>query len=420
MGVTGTAPRAFDIPGFRWLWLSAMLTWMGWTITSLTHGWLMLQLTNSPFWVGMGVGVRGAAQAACSLPGGALADRVDRRRLLLGTQIAMAAISFGLAVLVLAGAARPGYVLVFMAMLGAVAAAERPASSGLFYDLVGSSRMVSASAFRFIGQATTNIVASLAGGAVLEWLGVGQNFVLVGSLHAVAVVALLRLRAPVPVTNLVGPLARSVVEGIDYARRTPPVRTLLKLSLLTESFGFASLSMMPVIARDVLRVGALGLGYLTAMGGVGQLLATLTLVVRGDVRNTPRLLAISAVAFGVLIAVFGISRSTPLSMLLVVLVYACGITYDVTMFASLPVIAADAMRGRVLGLFTATLAFSQLGGLVVGAAAGAVGAPLAMVMSGLVAAGGALRLSGGLHRALVSAPSRERLSEPAGTRPTGA
>jgi MFS family permease len=383
-----------------------MFTWMGWSITSLTHGWLMLHLTDSPFWVGMGVGVRGAAQAICSLPGGALADRVDRRRLLLLTQLLMAAISFGLAALVLAGAARVGHVLVFMAVLGMLAAVDRPGTSGLFYDLAGPGRMLSASAVKFIGQATTNIVASLAGGAVLQWLGMGQNMVLVGGLHATAAAALLILRAPGAVTNLVGPLARSVAEGIHYARRTPPVRTLLNLSLMTESFGFASLTMMPVIARDVLKVGGLGLGYLTAAGGVGQLLATVTLVARGDVRDKPRLLVVSAAAFGLLIAAFGLSRSPLLSLPLAMVVYACGITYDVTMFALLPVLASDAMRGRVLGLFAATISFSQLGGLVAGAAAAAVGAPVALVASGLVAAAGALRLGGSLRGAVASGEAR--------------
>jgi MFS family permease len=410
LAVTAATPRPFDVPGFRWLWLSTMLTWMAWAIMSLTLGWLMLQLTNSPFWVGLGVGVRGAAQALCSLPGGALADRVDRRRLLLVTQVTMAAISFGLAAIVLAGAARVGHVLAFMAFVGVLAAADRPATSGLFYDLVGPARILSAGALKFVGQAATNIMASLAGGAVLEWLGMGQNLVLMGSLHAMAAAALLILPKPAAVTNLVGPLARSIAEGIDYARRTPPVRALLNLSLITECFGFASLTMMPVIARDVLRVGGLGLGYLTAMGGVGQLLATLALVVRGDVRDKPRLLMTSAVAFGVLIAVLGLSRWQLLSMLVATLVYACGVTYDVTMFAALPVLSTDAMRGRVLGLFAATIAFSQLGGLVVGAGAAVIGAPLALVASGLLAAGGALRFGGGLRGAVAFAEA----GEPAG------
>jgi hypothetical protein len=87
-------------------------------------------------------------------------------------------------------------------------------------------------------------------------------------------------------------------------------------------------------------------------------------------------------------------------------VYACGITYDVTMFALLPVLASDAMRGRVLGLFAATISFSQLGGLVAGAAAAAVGAPVALVASGLVAAAGALRLGGSLRGAVASGEAR--------------
>jgi hypothetical protein len=194
---------------------------------------------------------------------------------------------------------------------------------------------------------------------------------------------------------------------------------LLNLSLITECFGFASLSMMPVIARDVLKVGGLGLGYLTAMGGVGQLLATLTLAARGDVRDRPRLLMASAFAFGLLIAVFGFSRWAPLSMLLVTLVYACGVTYDVTMFASLPVFASDAMRGRVLGLFAATLSFSQLGGLIAGTGASVIGAPAALTVCGLVAAGGALRFGGGLVGAVASASADAGQREPsAGAAPS--
>jgi MFS family permease len=387
-----------------------MFTWMAWAIASLTHGWLMLQLTDSPFWVGMGVGVRGAAQALFSLPGGALADRVDRRRLLFVTQFAMAAASFVLATVVLGGAVRVGHVIAFMAFVGMLAAADRPATNGLFYDLVGPARILSAGAFKFVGQAATNIVAALSGGAVLEWLGMGQNLVLVAILHTMAALTLLVFRTPGAVINLVGPLARSVAEGIEYARRTPPVRALLNLSLITECFGFASLSMMPVIARDVLKVGGLGLGYLTAMGGVGQLLATLTLAARGDVRDRPRLLMTSALAFGVLIAIFGFSRWAPLSMLLVTLVYACGVTYDVTMFASLPVFASDAMRGRVLGLFAATLSFSQLGGLIAGTGASVIGAPAALTVCGLITAGGALRFGGGLRGAVASAGINQRES----------
>lgn len=388
------AVRAFDIPGFRWLWLSVTFTWTGWVVTTLTHGWFMLQLTDSPFWVGVGVGVRGAVQAVGSLPGGALADRFDRRRVLLVTQSMSALAALVMAVLVLGGAARLWQVLVFMAFMGTLGSVDRPATNGLYYDLVGPERLLNASALRSIGQSATNIAAALAGGAILQWLGVGHNFLFVSGLHLLGFATLLMLRSAVTVTNLVGPLTRGIAEGVRYATRNPPVRVLLGLSLIIEAFGFASLTMMPVVARDVLRVGGLGLGFLTAAGGLGALLATLRLATRSRVRNQPRLLLIAAIAFGLTIALFGQSRWMPLSLVLAAAVFACGVTYDVTMSAALPTMTSDEMRGRVLGLFAATLAFSQMGGLVVGSVATVLGAPVAITMNGLLAAAGAGLLRG--------------------------
>ncbi len=109
----------------------------------------MLQLTDSPFWVGLAVGLRGACQTLFSVPAGAVADRVDRRRILLVATLLGAASVAAVAVLTLAGAVRPWHLLAFMGLKGLLSAVERPSSAGLLYDLVGPQRLLNASAFRF-------------------------------------------------------------------------------------------------------------------------------------------------------------------------------------------------------------------------------------------------------------------------------
>jgi MFS family permease len=401
---------AFEVPGFRRLWLHSLFNWTAWLIASLTQGWLILQLTNSPFWVGLGFALRGASLTVFSLPMGALADRVDRRRILLVTQSLAALSATAVALLALSGAARAWHILVYMVALGCASSAERPATAGLMVDMVGAERLLNASAFRFLGSSLTRILAGLAGGAVLQWLGVGPNFLLVSAVYVGSLACLAGLRTPAAIKSVVAPFGWSLVEGLRYAVRTRPVRSLLQLSLSTESFGFAYMSMFPVMARDVLKAGGLGLGYLNAMSGVGQLIATVLLASRGDVRNRVSLLITAVLGFGVSVALFGLSRWLLVSLALVVVVHTLGSAYDVSMFAVLSTSAAAQMRGRVLGLYFATVGFNDLGGLWVGGMAALLGAPLAVTATGTLAVAGALLSLSGVRenaRSPGRGPSRD-------------
>jgi len=388
---------AFAVPGFRWLWLHSLFNWAGWVIASLTQGWLLLQLTDSAFWVGFGLGLRGASITLFSIPLGALADRVDRRRILLVTQPVSALAALTMALLYLSGAIRTWHVMVYMILMGCLSAAERSAAGGLLYDIVGPERLLNASAFRFLGSSLTRILAALTGGAVLQWLGVGQNFLIVAAAYLGSITCLAILRAPSAITSVVAPFGWSMAEGLRYALRTRPIRSLLSLSVIIEGFGFAYMAMLPVMARDVLKVGGLGLGYLNAMGGVGQLIATMFLAARGDVRNKVSLLITAALGFGLLVALFGLSHWLLVSLVLVALVHALGSTYDVTLFTLLPTTASDEMRGRVLGLYFGTVGFNELGGLGVGIMAALLGAPLAITIAGSFAVTGTLLLLSGLR-----------------------
>ncbi|MDR7417915.1 MAG: MFS transporter [Armatimonadota bacterium] len=382
-------PPAFAAPGFARLWLTTLFTWWSWFLVSLTQGWLMLQITDSPAWVGLAVGVRGLSLTVFSVAGGAIADRVDRRRLLV------AATGFGLtlmlatAALIAGGGLRPWHLLALMGLMGVLAAVERPTSAGLMYDLVGPERLLNASAVRLMGFSIVQALSGLVGGFVLARWSATNNLLLAAAGYAGAVFCAAGLRRPSQAMHAVESFVDTVAAGLRYTVRTRPIRLLLLLSLIVEGFGFAYIAMFPVMARDVLDVGGFGLGLLTAAAGAGTLVATTAMALRPRAPRAIRLMLAAALAFGTCIALFGFSRWFTFAVGVVVLAQASGTLYDVTMYAVLVRTASDAMRGRVLGFFSSTTGFSHLGGVLIGVVAVPLGAPAAITISGALTAAGA-------------------------------
>lgn len=388
---------AFEVPGYRWLWLFSLFSSLAFTVEVLSQGWVVLQLTNSALIVGFAAGFRGVSQALFSVLGGPIVDRIDRRRLLLGSQLGAALGALTLASLLLGHMVRVWHVFIYLVLAGLVTAVSRPSAGGLMYDVVGPRRLLNASAFQFMAASVVRIAGAVAGGFVIDRLGVGNNFLLVGAAYCGGWAALSLLRSPAPTARTAEPFVRAVTAGFGYVLGTPRIRTLLLLSLVVEAFGFGYQAMMPVMARDVLKVGGIGLGYLAAMVGVGQLVATLLVASRGDLRNKGTLLVSAAIGFGLFIAIFGVSPWFPFSLAVVMVVGALGSTYDTSMSTMLMMAAGDAVRGRVLGLYYSTMGVSAVGWLGVGAVATLLSMPAALALSGSVVALAALGLVPRLH-----------------------
>jgi len=376
------------------------------TVDLLSQGWLILILTQSPLWVGLAAGVRGVSQGVFSLAGGAFADYLPRRSLLLITQAAAAAIALALAILVLTHRVQLWHVLLYAALAGCAFAVGKPTTNGLVYDVVGEQRLLNANAFQFMAGSIVRILGALAGGEIIARLGVGQNYLMIFAAYAMGIGALLALKNPKPLRRSAEPFVTAVREGFRYAVRTPTVRGLLGLSLAIESFGFSYQYMLPVMAGNVLKVGALGLGDLAAMGGVGQLLATLRVAARGDVAHKGTVMVTSAFAFGVGVVLFGLSPWFLVSLVLVAIIGYVGSTYDATMSTVLQVSAREEMRGRVLGLYYATFGLNQLGALGIGALASVLGLPVALALAGVMVPLCALGLMPSLHA--FNAPRADR------------
>ncbi|HET8568019.1 MAG TPA: MFS transporter [Candidatus Limnocylindria bacterium] len=387
----GRLLAAFEASGYRWLVASNFALWAAWTAEALTQGWLVLQLTDSPFWVGLVGAARGVGQVVFSVVGGTAADRFDRKRLVAFANVAAALISLALAALVAADRVELWHIVAASAVGGMLFALNGPTFSALTFDVVGGARILNATAFYFMGGAVPRIIAALAGGLLIDRLGLAPNFALVFVLYVAAAALVLQVRRPTAAATAHEPPLRALLTGLRYVGRTPAIRGALVLSLVTEVFGFAYLWMLPVVARDVLVVGASGLGFLTAAVAGGQLVASLSLASVGDVRRKGRLLVTSAFAFGVAIVAFALTDRFAASLVLAFVVGSAASTYDSAMAAVLQVAVSPEMRGRVLGLYVSTWGASQVGGLIVGALATGIGVPLALALSGAVVALNALR-----------------------------
>ena len=393
LSVTTSFFAAFQVKGYRWLLGNAFATSAAWTVEGIAQGWLVLELTDSPFWVGAVVGVRGTFQLLFSMLGGTLADRWDRRAILLANYCMASVMALLLGLLIFSHAIQVWHLFIAAALNGAIGAANGPAYNALSYDVLGPQRLLNGTAFRFMAGAAIRVLSALAGGFIIELLGMGPNYVVVSGAYLLSAACLLPLRSPErsAVTKREHPLS-ALAGGLRYAGKTRPVRELLLLSLATEAFGFSWMYMKPVMARDVLQVGALGLGYLEAAAAAGQLLAMVGVASLGDFRHKGWLLLGSTFGYGVSIVLFGLSPWFGVSLALSAMAGGTGGMYDSSMNTVMLMTTTAEMRGRVLGLYVATWGSNQVGGFLLGALGTVVGVPLALAMTGSVVAANAARL----------------------------
>lgn len=368
-----------------------MGTSAGWTAEALATGWLVLQLTDSPFWLGLVAGLRGLTQILLSAVGGAVADRIEIRGFLIRNQRFNCVLSVAVALLVMTGDVQMWQVIAFQIGAGLLTAMNAPANQVLLYETVGTSRLLSMRALSFMVMSVARILSAVVCGSLVQVYGVGPAYLFVASGYLFGSLALLGVEPTASVRHTQGAV-RSLVEGLRYAAKTQRVREILALSLVTESFGFSHIQMVPVIARDVLAVGAVGLGYLTAASGAGQLAAMLLLASAGNVRRKDLLLLLSTLGYGASIFFFALSPWFAVSLVLSLGIGAAGGIYDSTISTVLQMLVDRDMRGRVIGLYTATWGSNQLGSFGLGVLATLVGTPAAIASCAALVVLTAMRL----------------------------
>ncbi|MBP7693960.1 MAG: MFS transporter [Anaerolineales bacterium] len=373
---------SFGVAGYRWLWLGAFLFVMSLVISRLAMGWLVLTLTDSAYWVGLAAGVDGVGKILFGLFGGVLVDHLDKRRVVWYALLVYGLLGVGLGILITLEAASLPILLLVAFLLGGIDAVLVPASNAIVFHLVGRERVMNASALNLLGFNAARTVGAALAGIVIARAGMGAVWLLAGLLACVGVLPYLRVRGHFPPASTRAPFWQALGEGLRYAWKDGAVRRVLGLSVITELFAFSHFTLIPVLARDVLQVGAEGLGYLTSASGLGATLGTALLAGLGDIRRKGALLWGGTVAAGGLLIAFAYSPWYPLSLAISAALGLLLANYDALMQAVVQLLTPDAVRGRILSLYVLTFGFTSLGGYVAGIIASLAGVPLAIGLGG--------------------------------------
>ncbi len=357
---------------FRLYLAGAFIGSIGSWMQSTAQGWLVLQLTNSPEALGVVSAISQLPILLLSVPAGVIADQVDRRLVLAATQGFAAVVALVLALLTTTGAVAFWHVALLAALAGVAVAVQTPAYQAIVSTLVDGGTVGSAVALnsaqfnlsRIIGPAAAGAVIA-AGGLYLAFWGNGLALV------AVAVVFLsLPKGSPSAMARAQASMWSNLLDGVRYVRGSRVVAALVLLAGLPALLLLNYLMLLPVFARDVLGIGAAGLGLLSASIGVGALAGALAMAVLRPSGGSGRALLGSLAIAGVAEAVFGWSRVVPLSMAALAVLGACQVGYYATTNTLVQVLVPPRLRGRVMSLYILTsTGLIPLGNLAAGAVA---------------------------------------------------
>ena len=383
--------RALSNPNYRLFWIGAFLSNVGTWMQAVAQGWLVLTLTNSPFWLGLDAFVATAPGLVFTLLGGVFADLIDRRRLLLFTQVAAGVAAFGLATLVATNVVNRWMVLGFSFVTGCCMALASPSFLAMTYDLVGRQDLANAVAMNSTQFQLSRVVGPALAGVAFRFLGLAGCFFANAVSFVAVIVALTRVRPqvnPQAAAHSVSDrraLWRDLIEGFSYVRNRPRVSALLMLSSVNSLFGAPYFTMVPIYARDIFNLGETGLALMMGTAGAGAFASALLVAYLGDFRRKGQFVLGGAILFGICITNFALTRTLALSLLFL---FGLGFALVVSVALTntlLQKLVTDQMRGRVMSMFIVSfMGTMPIGNIVAGALSNRFGPQKTLAAGGLI------------------------------------
>jgi MFS family permease len=367
--VSAAVRRSFDslsVPNYRRYFSGQIVSVSGNWMQMVAEVWLMLSLTGSGVAVGLTTALQFLPILLFGAWGGVLADRFDKRRLLMVTQALMALPALALFAIVSVGAVEPWMVLALVFVRGTVNAVDNPTRQAFPIEMVGPARLVNAVSLNSVLIHASRLFGPAIAALVIAFAGVGPCFALNVLTFAAMVFALWRmdpaqLHAPQPVPRERG----AVRAGLRYVRRTPALAVPLALMALVGTFGLNFQVTLPLLARFSFDGGPSTYAALVAAMGVGSVIGALLTGAHG--RTDARLIAGAALAFGLLALLAAAMPSIALEIPVLALLGAAAVTFAAAINSSLQLAVEPAMRGRVMALYSIVfLGSTPIGGPLAG------------------------------------------------------
>lgn len=379
---------------YRLYWWGQLSSVLAQNMEGVAQSWLVLELTDSPLLLGLTGLTYAAPTIALTLLGGVIADRADRRRIMILSQCASALTFLLLATLIVFEWVTLWHVLVAAFLSGCVRAFDRPSRMALLPQMVPKEDIANAVAIGGTIWQLNRLVGPAVAGMLIYLIGIGPTyyFCFFASLSAVLLWLGIRL-APSTTAPSSGGVMHHMKEGVNFIRTNEIYYTFIGMTFFNSVFGMSYLILMPVFARSVLNVGSQGFGFLQSAGGAGALIGVLAVAWFSHARGQSRLAIFGAIAFGIFLISFALSNSYQLSLILAVALGVASQFYMTIISAILQVNLPNELRGRVMGIYGLTWELMPVGGMIAGAIAEFAGAPMAVGFGGFMVAGMAIAVA---------------------------
>jgi predicted MFS family arabinose efflux permease len=360
-------------------------------------GWLVLAMTGSDGMVGIIFAIRSTPNLLVGLAVGALTDRLDRRLLLRLAGFGMTLITLAVAGLLFANRLQVWQLLVYAGLLGTLQALEMTARQVYVYDTLGASGAAQGIALVSMAQRLGSAGGALLAGVVFQWWGAAVAFFVMSMSYGAGACVLFALRqAGVAAPLFREPLWQNMSAYIQALRTNQALRSLMVSTAIAEILGFSHQVMLPILAKEVLQVGAAGLGVLTAFRFLGGTLGVILLTALSAVRRQGILLLVVLVLFGSSEALLGYATHFWMAVACVTFINIMAAVADVLHQTLLQFNVSNEQRGRAMGAWVVGVGTAPLGHLEIGYLASLASAQVALTVNGLTLVGLAAGLAIGL------------------------
>jgi len=379
--------KAFQYRDFRLLWFGACTSSIGTWMQKLAQSWLVLQLSNSPFLLGVDAFLGELPILLFSLLGGVAADRKNRRHLLLGSQVLQMSCAFLLAILFSLRVVRVWHILCLSFFTGLAQAFGGPAYQSLIPSLVSIENISNAIALNSIQFNLARVIGPVLGGIALARLGAAWCFSLNGLSFVAVILSLLAIHIPFAPSKGNPSVLASMRQGLGFVRRNAVMPSLVVLAFSMTALGVPLIVFLPVFAKDVFHGGVNTYTLLLSTFGMGSIAGALMVAAMGNTKGKGRIALTFLLGLGIAMAAFSLSKLLWVSCVFLFLAGA-SLVGVLSMVGSLvQEITADSMRGRVMSVYNVAFRGGMpVGSLITGSLVHGFTAPVVLAVNGVLLA----------------------------------
>lgn len=369
--------------GFFFLWLGTFLSFNGMQMLVIARGWLVYTLTNSPLALGMVAAAMGAPIVLFSIFGGVLADRVQKRNLLMAAQSGLALINLVVAILVSMHLIALWHLVLSSLLTGVIFAFSMPTRQAFVVELVGPAELTNAIALNSLATNICRIGSPALAGVLLRVIGTDGVLWLVALSYGAAMATMFWIPAGSKMPKGRGlRLFKDILDGFRYLRRNAVLLSLLSVAIVPILVATSYQMLMPVFAKTIFQAGETGLGLLMSAGGLGALVGSTLIAALGNVAKRGTFMLGTGLLFGLSQVFFGLSPSLAPAFVCLVFVGGSGSMFMTLITSLIMGHTPRELMGRVMSIFVMTFGLMPLAMLPAGALAKVFGAPLVVALGG--------------------------------------